>query len=64
MSLTKIVGVFFCVAKHVHHLPLNKESRKNPKHLLGRASAKVSNSSEVVANELSIFSHQHKGKKE
>lgn len=59
MSSSKTVA-----ANRVHHLSLNQESKKNPKHLPGRASATVSNSSEVVANELSIFSHEHKGKRE
>lgn len=55
---------FFCAANLVHHLFLNKELRKNPKHHLGYASATVSNSFEVVANELTIFSHEHKAKRE
>lgn len=45
-------------------LPFIRNQKKSPKHLLGRAPAAVSNSSEVVANELSIFSHEHKEKRE
>lgn len=64
LLLNPFVIFIFCAANRVHYLFLNKESRKDPKHHLSCASARVSISFEVVANELTIFSHEHKGKRE